>query len=917
MAKRNHRVTLPLSEEGQISIFFSASLVVMISIVAFVINIGLFVKAKINLQNATDAAAYAGAAVQARQLSKIAYLNWEMRNVYKEWLYKYYVIGNLNLKDVANPENNSGPMRFVMENDVNVLTGDETDDKFNIPAVCIHIAGSKTNICKRYSIPGLPEFGATSLPGAEEASRVFLDTLISTKVNDCIDRTRLNMSVATTWAYNVLSSDMDSSLAGQGPAILSDRQGAWPAAVELALRIRNLEYAVNAPPRPEGVCVAGSTESNLTNCSRTITSIEQESKYGNERIIKAFYSGYRNIGNEDDIEMKQSFTLKELPPTQVLFDNPADNSNVFIPTGKNAKYYLDLKLMMVNYAIFYAAMIPRADSATSGACDISKVAIPVPGYPLGFYKNPELLTYYAVKGEAEFTGMFNPFATNDGVVKMQAYAAAKPFGGRIGPMLFVQRPGDVYLRARTSESKKRSQPYITSYDFTGTKIRNFIYSEDAETNVLKKFVPGLPLPTNSKEPPGSFWIVNDNDVVGGKTANPNEISFGVPNLVYDFQGGDFTAEGRYQTNATNIYKIRSEKGEEKEVGLWSRDQFVKFKGSISLNDVTPDDLLKEIARVRQPTLYEAANYLIPSPVEFNLQNNYDSFGFIQTIDPVRPLGSSRQYQSSIYAPLHGGNGQNDLLYNTSSEVVAEIMNFMKLQEGAMEKYKRALNRAAITIRKQAKQVAGGATGSEPGYIRAAQGVSDLNGLAADNPASWEALVDDNPSSCQSLAGQFLFFFNDKVNSSLVPTTLTGCPTSLVNLLEKYFAGNTTSSGAYYDSTYYRMEFNWPLDGVSTDSITKKFFTAYMPGKYSGVGNDGQYVNPIDAGITDRMRRNFYSTKFIMFDSLRASGLGSYYGANFQISAEGNATSTSSDMANPVFKNTLDSSVATEISSIKY
>jgi Flp pilus assembly protein TadG len=77
--------------------------VVFISIIAFVINVGLFVKAKINLQNATDASAWAGAAVQSRQLSKIAYLNWEMRNIYKEWMYKYYVVGSMNTPGVEDP----------------------------------------------------------------------------------------------------------------------------------------------------------------------------------------------------------------------------------------------------------------------------------------------------------------------------------------------------------------------------------------------------------------------------------------------------------------------------------------------------------------------------------------------------------------------------------------------------------------------------------------------------------------------------------------------------------------------------------------------------------------------------------------------------------------------------------------------
>ena len=69
-----------LKERGQLSIFLGIVLIVLVSFLAFIINVGLFVKAKINLQNAVDAAAFSGAAVQARQLTNIAYLNWELSN---------------------------------------------------------------------------------------------------------------------------------------------------------------------------------------------------------------------------------------------------------------------------------------------------------------------------------------------------------------------------------------------------------------------------------------------------------------------------------------------------------------------------------------------------------------------------------------------------------------------------------------------------------------------------------------------------------------------------------------------------------------------------------------------------------------------------------------------------------------------
>jgi hypothetical protein len=876
-------------------------MVVMITIVAFVINIGLFVKAKINLQNATDAAAFSGAAVQARQLSKIAYLNWEMRNIYKEWMYKYYVIGNLNIKEVENTPD-GGWMKFNFEADREVLSGRVTEDKFNIPAVCIHIAGSKTNICKRYSVPGLPEFGSSALPGAEEASRAFMDTLISTKVNDCVDRTRLNMTVANTWTYNVLANTMDQSLAGRGPAILSDRQGAWPRAVELAMRIRNLEFMMNREAETAKICINGST--NLTNCSKSITSIEQEKKLGNERIVKAFYSGYRNLGNEDDVEMKQSFTLTELGPKAVTFDNSSDASVLLVPESKVQsikKQWVDLKLMMVNYAIFYAAMIPRADSATSGACDISKVAIPVPGYPLGFYKNPDVLTYYAVKGEAEFTGMFNPFVEDS--VKMEAYAAAKPMGGRIGPMIFTQKTGQSYLIGRTDKDKYRSIPYITSYDFEGVEIRGRKYSETQTGAGVAKFIPGLPLPTNSKESPGSFWLENPQRPLGGKLTNAEGVQFGVPNLVYDYEV-PYRSTG-YSLASEEIYRIKSnDDNSQQPVGLYARNQFKKFKGTALSATISPTTLNEELARVRAPTLYEAANYLIPTPNnEFNIKNELDSFGFIAGT-PVALQNGIQTIDAKIYAPLYKNNDQTDLLYNTSFEVLSAIFDFMRAQESGMEKYRMSMNKAAINIWNERDRVAGGAEGSKSGYERAAKGVSDIFSTGAPD-------IRAMPQSCSSLSGQFLYFYygGADVLPSAAPEPSPDCPVPLGDLLRDYFAKNTSDAG--YDPNYYSLSYSY-----NSNETNMKFMTAYMPGPFTGAGADGTFVSPLTNDISDKMRRNFYSTKFINLDSVQTGGDGRYDNRGFSIHSEGQVNESGNrNTSQTAFSNPLETSE--DLSSIKY
>ena len=873
----------------------------MITIVAFVINIGLFVKAKINLQNATDAAAYAGAAVQARQLSKIAYLNWEMRNIYKEWMYKYYVIGNLNIDDVENPPAN-GTMKFNLKKDVNVLASGpaaETEDKFNIPAVCIHITGSKTNICRRYSIPGLPEFGSSNLPGAEEASRAFMDTLINTKVNDCIDRTRLNMLVANTWIYNVIGDANDETLAGRAPAILSDRQGAWPRAVELALRIRNMEYMMNRPAITKKTCIQGATD--LTGCSTSIKDIEQENRHGNERFVKAFYSGYRNLGNQTDSEMKASFTLTELPPKKVFYENDSNPSNLFIPSSNpkfREKQWVDLKLMLVNYATFYAAMIPRADTKTSGACDISKVAIPVPGYPLGFYKDPNVVTYYAVKGEAEFVGMFNPFV--EGAVKLQAYAAAKPMGGRIGPMLFREGDGGTFVTARTDQTY-RSVPYITSYSFDNVSIRGDTYKESAGD----QFIPGLPLPTNSsnKPGPGPFWLTEAKNPVGGRMSKAEEIQFGVPNLVYDYQT-PFSSAG-YSLNQDEIFMIKaSTPASEKPVGLFSAAQFKKFKGTNLDDNITPEQLDEEIARVRAPTMYEAANYMIPTPNDFNMTAGLDAFGFIHGKGETK--GSVKVYNAKIYAPLYKDDGELDVMFTDTEAVLKTIFTYMEDQTESMKKYRMAMNSAAKNIYNQKNRVAGGATGTASGYIRAAEGVSDID---LNDPN-----IEDIPKSCRSLAGQFLYFyFGGGVRDNEAPEKDESCPISLGEQLRKYY--NQLSLDATFNPDYYNFDYSIPATNDPAENF--KFMTAYMPGPYTGANSQGYFRSPLTPEINDVMRRNTYSTKFITLDSVLSSGGDqSYKNRNFAIFSEGIVNPGEINSKSKDFKNSLEE-VGEDFSSIKY
>ncbi|MFT6604773.1 MAG: hypothetical protein ACJARO_002297, partial [Bacteriovoracaceae bacterium] len=241
-------------QKGQLSVFLGISMTIIVTLLAFIINVGLFVKAKINLQNATDAAAWAGAAVQARQMTNIAYLNWEMRNNYKEWMFKSYVLGQMALSTVKDtgitPNNGSSNNMQFRGKPFDPANYPDEYERFNLPSICIHF-GSTHNICDLVRLPGLPRFNTVGLPSISSHHESVLTSLVDTKAKDCSRRTATNFGAALLWAYGTGKPGLSFS---DMPLIASTRVGAWVKGMELGLRMRNLEAQINVPPVTNGIC---------------------------------------------------------------------------------------------------------------------------------------------------------------------------------------------------------------------------------------------------------------------------------------------------------------------------------------------------------------------------------------------------------------------------------------------------------------------------------------------------------------------------------------------------------------------------------------------------------------------------------------------------------------------------------------
>lgn len=821
-------------DKGQLSIFLGISLLVVITMLAFVVNVGLFVKAKINLQNAVDSAAYAGAAVQARQLSNIAYLNWEMRNNYKEWMFKYYVIGNMSLKETANPARDNLNFRMVpfFGDSESENTGEY--DPYNLPSICIHF-GSPHNICEIYDIPGLPRFQTVGLPSISPYHEAALDTMTKIKASNCSLRSDVNFGVAMLWAYGI-----GSNLFQDSPQIAASRVGAWPIALELGMRMRNLEMIVNRPPF---------SESPLCRSSDGCTNIETINAGTdlplNERPLKAYMSAYRNLGGGNIKEQGDgadefsqdpfaaSFKLFELPPNPIdatgtlgEFLIPSDATIIGTGVPVLEKPYLDLWAWPINFTTFFTTFVSDTQEGFAGSdvsaeagCKGTKTGLPVPGFLFGFSKNPNSLTYYAVKGEAKYIGLMFPF-TERGGITLQAYAAAKPFGGRIGPVLFESN-GSQGVKVRSDTNVGRSLPYVGVIQPKNTGNSGY--------------VAGFPIPFDNN------FFATQTDIIGGPPGSGENSKFVLPNLLYDA----IDLQKQKGTGSSSILVVKDALNQsrayfstpEESYGLYDKKQFQSFQSNlVRAADIvmSEDEIQTSIHKVRAPTTYEAMNYMVPITYE-----GRDPLYSVQTVRKISNFSDGTQ-QYQIYAPLFGAG---TIYGSNTASIEGMIADYIESSEPAVQEYLNSLKVVAESI--MTKRTRGGSDT----YYNAANSIHDVD------PNSGKGITKNvDPANCDkiSIASKFRFFFTGDIDEA--------CQIKPLKILMRdYLNGQTGDFATYYTSSYLA-----PNDISLTNT---KLATAYFPGSRQGVDDQGVWSNPFSGVGSDPMKRNYYSTKFVPIKKL--------------------------------------------------
>jgi hypothetical protein len=433
-------------ERGQTSLFMALFISTMIMLFAFTTNIGMLVHAKINLQNAADAAAYAGAAVQARQLTAVGYLNWEMRRALKEFMFYYTVRGqnaglpcfpmdsggSTNPGARCPPSNGAGRYDFRIADYAHNEPINETSGNM-IPTVCV-IFTTTNNYCQKKGVAGIPEFPSGGGWGVADpivaSVRNATRQIIDKKLQDCFARTDINRQFLIAWLFNLYPIADPTAFLATGndrddpfPVTTGlERIGYLPRMAILRARIDNFEEMLNLNLQSEGASLT--VDENSITAFRGMVTENRKLDYF-ERPLQAYLSAKNNL-----VGIGENGIFADIQMTELLPTNPGDTiaSPDLVNPPTLARFNDITAPVAIANSKFETVVGGNQDAGNCGQFRELRV---IPRFPFGVTKDPKILTYYAVRLQANARLLFSPFGT-DGTVSLSAYSAAKPFGSRIG-----------------------------------------------------------------------------------------------------------------------------------------------------------------------------------------------------------------------------------------------------------------------------------------------------------------------------------------------------------------------------------------------------------------------------------------------------------------------------------------------------
>ncbi|MDE0150908.1 MAG: Tad domain-containing protein [Bdellovibrionales bacterium] len=466
-------------KRGQLIVFGVLVFPVIFFFLAMVINVGMVVHDKINLQNSVDLAAIYAAQKQAEVMDAMAHINYQMRQSYKLFAWRYLVLGNSGgfvEPTIPGVSGSAGGGRFVM----NILNKSSVTDRSLCPhagsgclnaecdladtarrwkcpyAVCtIHPLfhtqwyNDNTHICQNYKLAS----SARSLPPVTPTTGI-LPTLSVLAGNErvrslrkqlsknCSDVGYQNWLVATSMYLSFLKDQRERKLFIDNRLfpLLQNGQDIDNKPIGEGVRNtiwKNLTYVnyrgFNSPDPPDPKLRFTIVQSQAGGVDpRPIGSSTSFNTFFQWDEIAPIPSYVQNTDNHRNAFDSSSLTDGDtnfcVTTVQSIFQcDPSDSNLHFKPNS-------EVMTATMNRIVTY-----QPDYEPITWCEILKSIWRNPQERvLGFYKKQSPKAHLGVRVEVEipYKGqLFFPFFTPPGIVPMtlKAVAYAKPFGASFGP----------------------------------------------------------------------------------------------------------------------------------------------------------------------------------------------------------------------------------------------------------------------------------------------------------------------------------------------------------------------------------------------------------------------------------------------------------------------------------------------------
>jgi hypothetical protein len=426
------------SQNGQIAIFLVLIFQVLFVFFAMTVNVGLVVYDKINLQNATDMAAYYSASKQAELLNQIAHVNYQVRQAYKLLTFRLRVIGSLSVGIGPNSKLEPHPI-------------------FVGPAITAE--NSKFFYTEPGGITGKPR-----PPGACVGSTIWTEYAKIEKKN------------SVSLCRDLLGFKAVPPVAGGGGDItgLIGKLNSFIAVITGEMESQCKRVGVLNWQFAGGILHAYKLEA-LRRAEMIDKLAANMSKSGNEITDfrgQLVYNGALNTLKKN-LTDAQASTLKMTLVNSLSPDvkGPCSDPTFWLPK------------VMIYPVVTYVQMLWEDDtckntivtSATSATIPPASYLVGMGGnnellkatwsdggsVPMGVEKNPWCMPYMSVTATTSPRKIFAPFGTP---VQLKAEAYAKPFGGRIGPWYYTKWPsGD-----NKSNGVDKVDPLLPTRDMAGT-----------------------------------------------------------------------------------------------------------------------------------------------------------------------------------------------------------------------------------------------------------------------------------------------------------------------------------------------------------------------------------------------------------------------------------------------------------------